>query len=215
MTNARFLGNGLPIASTLDERSSEIRFEVFAHGDPIVAKLCYEGKQHFASKNADTQFMKKTPINNVLARNLAHFMNERGLTQAVLSEKSDVAQTTISLYLHPDRRQPGKTGKLPSAKLSEVESLAKALDLGVWELLRDLSPVQRQAYEQIEAAFRKLSSMPDSKLVTDETIANTGQPVVVQRIVADHNQLQTMTDNLTKKLQGAPRKSGGKSRKLK
>lgn len=45
-------------------------------------------------------------------------------------------QTTISLYLSPDRRKPGKDGKAGSAKLTEVEMLARALEVEPWELLR-------------------------------------------------------------------------------
>ncbi len=129
-----------------------------------VAKLCYCLKQHFATKSRDTRSMEKKPINDVLAANLAHFMQARGLTQKALEGLSGVGQTTISLYLHPDRRAPGKSGKVPSAKLSEVESLANALDIEVWQLLRSLTPSEREAYEQIENAYLSLkrSAQPDS-----------------------------------------------------
>lgn len=102
--------------------------------------------------------MASTPINNVLARNLALFMERRdGMTQMELSVKSGVGQTTISLYLHPENRKPGANGKNPSAKLAEVEMLAKALGVQIWELLRDLTPEQRSAYEAIEKAFIALN----------------------------------------------------------
>lgn len=80
-------------------------------------------------------------------------MTAKSLTQKALAERSGVGQTTVSLYLNPQRRQPGKSGKVPSAKLSEVESLAGALDVEIWELLRDFTPEQRTAYKHIEAAF--------------------------------------------------------------
>lgn len=79
--------------------------------------------------------MKRDSVNHTLAKNIDRLMRERGLVQASLSKKSGVAQTTISLYLNPDRRQPSKTGKIPSAKLTEVEALADALDIPLTDLL--------------------------------------------------------------------------------
>lgn len=113
---------------------------------------------------ADTFAMAKKPINEVLASNLAHFMTAKGLTQAALGEKCDIGQTTISLYLNPDRRKLGASGKAPSAKLSEVEMLAAGLGVDVWQLLRALPTAENDAYERDEAdsaaelanLFRKL-----------------------------------------------------------
>ena len=121
-----------------------------------IAILCYSVKQHFASKVLDTVCMAANPINEVLAANLAYFMAQRGLTQKALAEKCGVGQTTISLYLNPSRRKSGIGGKPASAKLSEVEMLAKSLDVEIWEMLRQLSDEERQAHAQIEQAFRAL-----------------------------------------------------------
>lgn len=82
-------------------------------------------------------------------------MGEKSLTQMAMAAKADMAQTTVSLYLNPQRRTTGKTGKEPSAKLAEVQRLADALDVELWELLRPLSPVQRQLYRSVEAAVRE------------------------------------------------------------
>lgn len=103
--------------------------------------------------------MSNKSINSVLAVNLAYFMKEKKLTQAGLSDLSKVGQTTISLYLSPERRSPSKSGKLPSAKLSEVESLAQALNVEVWELLRPFSDQEREAYKHIESAFKAMSDI--------------------------------------------------------
>ncbi|ETF00946.1 hypothetical protein W822_20100 [Advenella kashmirensis W13003] len=110
--------------------------------------------------------MNKKPINIVLAENLAHFMSQRKLTQKGLSALSDVGQTTISLYLNPERRQTSKSGKMPSAKLSEVESLALALEVDVWELLRPFTEQERIAYKHLEAAYKAMS---DGKQEADDT----------------------------------------------
>lgn len=101
--------------------------------------------------------MADKPINDVLAKNLAYFMEEKALNQSTLGAKAGVGQTTVGVYLNPDRRKPGASGKAPSAKLTEVEQLAEALGVQVWELLRPLSPEARRAYAQIEAAFLALN----------------------------------------------------------
>lgn len=129
-----------------------------------IARLCYSVKQHIANQLLNTEPMAARPINDVLAANLSHFMTLRKLTQAALASKCGIGQTTISLYLEPSRRKIGALGKPPSAKLSEVEMLASALGVEVWELLRHLTPAERLAYEQIEKAFRVMnpqSTQPD------------------------------------------------------
>lgn len=79
--------------------------------------------------------MGKT-LNQVLAENLRAKM-EGAWTQSSLSKKSGVGQTTISLYLAPERRSTSSTGREPSAKLAEVEKLADALGCAPLALLTD------------------------------------------------------------------------------
>ncbi len=99
------------------------------------------------------------PINEVLAENIAAAMERKGiLSQTELAKRSGLAQTTISNYLHPENRLPGKSGKPPSAKLSEVERIAAALDVESWNLLRPISPREQKLYERIEAAYRALTN---------------------------------------------------------
>lgn len=107
-----------------------------------------------------TAFMNVSPLNQALAENLAHHMEKHGLTQMALAKKCGVAQTTISLYLNPERRKEGKDAKPGSAKLTEVEMLAVALDVEPWELVRPLDGVQREVYGRIEAAYKLLKQQP-------------------------------------------------------
>lgn len=118
--------------------------------------------------------MQKKPINDVLAENLQHFMQEKSLTQTAIASSSGIGQTTVSLYLHPERRAPGKSGKIPSAKLSEVESLADALGVEVWELLRPLTPAQRAAYKQIEMAYKNLSGQEVQQVAPEKRTGTAG-----------------------------------------
>ncbi|WP_143277171.1 XRE family transcriptional regulator [Bordetella genomosp. 1] len=80
--------------------------------------------------------MSATTLNEILAENLARLMAKTGHVQASLAKASGVGQTTISLYLNPGRRQPSKSGKVPSAKFGEVEALAGVFGVAPWDLLR-------------------------------------------------------------------------------
>lgn len=100
--------------------------------------------------------MTQTDINEVLAANLAHYMEKRGVTQSKLAKQSGVGQTTISLYLRPGARELGTKGKTASAKLTEVQMIANALGVPVWELVRHYAPGEREAHQLMESAFMHL-----------------------------------------------------------
>jgi transcriptional regulator with XRE-family HTH domain len=101
--------------------------------------------------------MSEAPINDVLAQNLRYYMDLREIrSQAQLAERAGIAQRTVSNYLKPSNRTEGSKGKRPSAKLSELESIATALHVEVWELLRPLSLADRIIYRKIEEAFSDL-----------------------------------------------------------
>ena len=100
--------------------------------------------------------MTKQGIREVLASNLKHYMKKRGLTQSVLGKNAGLGQTTISLYLSPERRKLGKSGKVAAPNLGHIESLAEALKVEIWELLRPMEAEDREAYEKIEAEFAAL-----------------------------------------------------------
>ena len=69
--------------------------------------------------------MAKLPINDVLAVNLKHFMELRGFSRTALANKVGLAPRTIGNYLNPALRQAeSKSGKPPSAKLTELEKIA-------------------------------------------------------------------------------------------
>lgn len=95
-------------------------------------------------------------INEVVADNLAYWMKQSELTQQVLAEKAGVSQKTISNYLNPKQRTEGARGKPGSPKLYELDQIAKALHIEVWQLTRQLTDRERQLYERIEKAFQEL-----------------------------------------------------------
>lgn len=102
----------------------------------------------------------KPQINQVLADNLRHFMAEREVKQVELARKAGMGQTTVSLYLNPQNRKAGKSGKQPSAKLADIESLANALGVQLWELLRPLTDAEREFYRSMDALLAQKMAAP-------------------------------------------------------
>jgi len=92
-------------------------------------------------------------VNQLLAANLEFLMRETPAlaTQAQLAAKSGVDQKTISNYLAPDNRPVGKKGRPASAKLTEVELIARAFKLEAWELLHPELTRQKARREALAA----------------------------------------------------------------
>jgi transcriptional regulator with XRE-family HTH domain len=92
-------------------------------------------------------------INLVVAENLRHWMTKAEVTQAHLAGLAGVSQKTISNYLNPYQRTEGSSGKQGSPKLFELDLIARALGVEVWQLTREMSAAQREVYDAIEKAF--------------------------------------------------------------
>lgn len=110
--------------------------------------------------------MSKPTLNDILATNLASLMEKAGHTQASLAKLSGIGQTTISLYLNPSRRQPSKSGKVPSAKFGEVETLAAVYGVDPWHLLRPSGITGAEEAGQRGAITR--GALTDMDTATDE-----------------------------------------------
>jgi len=110
--------------------------------------------------------MSKPTLNDILATNLASLMEKAGHTQASLAKLSGIGQTTISLYLNPGRRQPSKSGKVPSAKFGEVETLASVYGVDPWHLLRPSGKVDADADGQRSSSAR--GALTDMDAASDE-----------------------------------------------
>lgn len=109
--------------------------------------------------------MYTSPLNQALAENLAYYMEQKGLKQMALAKKCGIGQTTISLYLTPERRKMGKDGKPGSAKLTEVEMLAAALELDPVDLLRPAVSMERATTQTPSAAPVSSDSIPKERVV--------------------------------------------------
>jgi transcriptional regulator with XRE-family HTH domain len=155
MADLGLVGDGLPIA--LPNRQNGLDFDVegFFHRS-IVVKHSLNVKHPFTKAFADPLAMQEKSINEVVAENLSYWMNQAKMTQAVLGEKAGVSQKTISNYLKPEQRSGGSTGKQPSAKLTELDRVSKALHVQLWQLTRKMSVSERQMYEAIEKAYLEL-----------------------------------------------------------
>jgi transcriptional regulator with XRE-family HTH domain len=164
----------LPLPSAGHQNSPHFNVERFVHS-AILVKDCSTVKEHFTKRLRQAYCMpEKESINRVVAKNLAYWMQQAGnIRQTALAEKAGVSQKTISNYLNPDQRAEGGTGREPSAKLAELEKIAKALHVEVWQLLRSMSPSERAMYEAIEKAYADLRT---SMLDHDQTQAQTQSP---------------------------------------
>lgn len=128
-----------------------------------LAMFCYECKQHIASLRIQTRPMEqKKSANKVLAENLAEYVAAKGgadpdkASQMAFAKKVGVSQRTISYYLHPENRAISKTGKIPSARIGEVETIADALGLETYELL--MPKDVREQFKAFQELARKLAT---------------------------------------------------------
>jgi len=156
MTDTSLAGDDLPIATARHQQGANFSIEGVFHAN-IIGNISYERKERIPNQGGDSSPMPENAnINDVLARNLKAIMEEKGFqSQAKLAEKAGVDQKTISNYLNPAQRLEGGTaGKPRSAKLAEVESIANALGVEVWELLQPLETAERELFRTIRKALR-------------------------------------------------------------
>ena len=108
-----------------------------------ITKVCYSRKQHITKHRHDSSAVSESRLVKVFAECLRHHMTSQGLTQSALAKKSGIGQTTISLYLRPAARTDTVSGKAGSPTLANIEALADALGIEAWELLRIVTPAER------------------------------------------------------------------------
>ena len=156
MTHASLLGDGLPVTLPGFEHRLDSDINGLFH-PTILVKHSLDVKEHITSMLAHACGMqeKPPPVNEVVAKNLAYWMDQRGVKQAHLAEKAGVSQKTVSNYLNPHQRIEGASGKIPSAKLSELESIAIALEIELWQLVRHMTPSERAMHLAIERAYNE------------------------------------------------------------
>lgn len=109
---------------------------------------------------------KSRTISQVVADNLKHFMEVAGESQNSLAKKTasfgcKVGQTTIGLMLNPARRDPRKSGKPSGPNLAQLDAVAKALGLELWELVSPMNAGQRQLHKSVMDAMRKAKETAD------------------------------------------------------
>ncbi len=122
----------------------------------MVGNYSLNVKEHFPYWAGHPRAMSGKTINQVVADNLRYWMAQAKMTQAALAEKAGVDQKTISNYLNPEQRTEGSRGKEPSARLSELDKVARALRVELWQLTRSMSARERAMYEAIERAYSEL-----------------------------------------------------------
>jgi DNA-binding Xre family transcriptional regulator len=105
--------------------------------------------------------MRKKPINQVIAEALAFYMGERW-NQTTLAKEAGVAPNTIGNAMNPGRRAESASGKEPSIKATELDRIAKALEVPVADLVSDLTEQERDQRQRDRAAdyYREHGVLP-------------------------------------------------------
>lgn len=157
MTDLCALTDAGPIATAGFQEAFDLSVQIGRHGR-ILVKDSLARKEHFPTRPFHPRWVAVKDINQVVAEQLAHWMAQRKpvWTQAELAERAGVAQKTISNYLNPEQRAPGAKGKQGSPKLVELDLIAQALGIEVWQLTRHMNQDERAAYEAIERAYKQL-----------------------------------------------------------
>lgn len=163
MTNTGALCDGLPVTPAALKRGLDLgladRGQRFAHA-PILVKDSCERKQQFTKRMGHPHPVAEKSISRVVADNLAYWMGQAEMTQSALAAKAGVSQKTVSNYLNPEQRSEGASGKTPSPKLEELDKIARALAIPVWQLVRRMTERERRLYEHIERAYAELVEQP-------------------------------------------------------
>lgn len=113
-------------------------------------------KQQITRRMGNAHPMPEKTISHIVATNLSYWMAQAEMTQTALAAKAGVSQKTISNYLNPDQRVESASGKMPSPKLEELDNIARALAIPLWQLVRQMSERERRLYEHIERAYSEL-----------------------------------------------------------
>lgn len=110
--------------------------------------------------------MAQESVVYVLAAQLKHYMSEARISGNQLAKDAGISQTSLGFILDPDRRQPTKSGKQKGPTLVQIEKIAGALKVPVWELLfpmpedgKAASPRERELHHRIIHAYRELESL--------------------------------------------------------
>jgi transcriptional regulator with XRE-family HTH domain len=154
----------------------------------IIVKDSSDIKEHFpkaighAQPMADKKLLgEELPLAVVVAQNLAELMIEKKLKQVALAEKAGVSQKTISNFLSPTQRTGSSSGKAPSGTLTNLEKIARALDVRPWLLTRPSDAMYRQLVDLAEQAYEKARPPQESKAQPAPPPTETPTPTPAQR----------------------------------
>jgi transcriptional regulator with XRE-family HTH domain len=155
VAHVRPLAQARPVAAAALQEALDFGVQVGRH-TAIIVKHSSAIKEHFPKDERHPRRVAEKDINEVVADNLAYWMREAKLTQAAVAQAAGVSQKTISNYLNPQQRMEGAKGKPGSPKLYELDLIAKALGVELWQLTRAMTESERAIYEALEKAYRDL-----------------------------------------------------------
>jgi len=147
--------------------------------DANIAKFCYIDKQPITNRGQYAGKVPKPSLNELLVANLGRIKDARDLTLPYIAKQCGLSQRTIGYYLDPDKRAPTRSGKLGSAKLNEIDALARGLGVSVWDLLGDGSagPSRTYSYHAEVLAMKFDQSVPINSAQSAETLMAAMQAI--------------------------------------
>jgi transcriptional regulator with XRE-family HTH domain len=119
--------------------------------------------------------MQKKTLNQQLAENLAALMSERKLSANQLGKKAGLSPRTLANYLKTDHN-PTDKGKERSAKLTEVEKLAEALNVPSVLLLTEF---QKEVLSDLQ---KRVLSEPGRRFVI-HAAPGTGKTATAMKLI--------------------------------
>jgi hypothetical protein len=150
VADARLVGDALPLTTARLQSVPHSDIKGGVHGSSV-AKFCDFNKQHFATPVRHSGRMGKKSANQVLAEALTFFKDAQGWNYTTLGRKAGLVANTIKNYCSAER-EVSPSGKERSAKLTEIEQLAEAMDLQVVDLLTDATDDDRRKLLRKRAA---------------------------------------------------------------
>jgi hypothetical protein len=146
VADAGLCGHGLPIPAPGLQERLDLNVKSFIHSRNLAIN-CSTVKQQITCFGGHSRWVREKSINQVVADNLLYWMGKRKIaTQGELARLAKVSQRTVGNYLNPDLRMKSATGKEPSAKIAELEKIAKVFGVEVWWLLRPFTALEWDAF---------------------------------------------------------------------
>jgi len=105
---------------------------------------------------------KITSIDSVVSKNIRKFREESGLTIEKLANKSQISSNYISHVLSSKKR----------ASYEVLERIAAAMQISVWDLFKDETPLKEGFTDLDQRIFRQIKRIKHKEKINTEKISD-------------------------------------------